>query len=274
LHTPGDRGHFVQFHDSDTSALSRNVARYLAEGLNNGEGAIVIATAANRAAFLAELEALGVSVREAVAASRLLILDAQSMLGEFMIDGQPDWDRFHTVIGAAIATVKASAPTGLRAYGEMVGLLWTGREYIAAIRLEEFWNRLITDNHFSLFCAYPIDIFSQDFQINAIDALLCDHTHLIPHSDGETLENAILRALDDHLGERADGIRPLIKANYRPAWAAVPKAEGMILWIRNNLADDAEEILKLARQYYSPSSSVLNMAPICMNSSISDGLLI
>jgi hypothetical protein len=250
LYTPDAHGHYVQFYDGDATALTRNVSGYLAEGLNMGEGAIVIATAEHRVALLGEIESLGVPVREAMASARLLLLDAQSFLGEFMIEGQPDWDRFQIAIGKVIAAVTASAPAGLRAYGEMVGLLWSSGEYIAATRLEEYWNKLIRDNHFSLFCSYPIDIFSKDFQITAVDAVLRDHTHLISHGSDEALESAIHRAMDDHLGGQAEGIRRLIKGNYRPAWAAVPKAEGLILWLRNNLPDDADEILKLARRYY------------------------
>jgi hypothetical protein len=45
-------------------------------------------------------------------------------------------------------------------------------------------------------------------------------------------------------------VRLLMKANFRPAWAEVPKAEGIILWIRNNLPDIADDILDRARQHY------------------------
>jgi hypothetical protein len=59
--------------------------------------------------------------------------------------------------------------------------------------------------------------------------------------------------MDERLGARANGLKLLIKANYRPSWAVLPKAEGIILWLRNNLPDEAEDILGLARKYYNAS---------------------
>jgi len=45
----------------------------------------------------------------------------------------------------------------VRAYGEMVDVLWQRGERDAAIRLEEFWNDLARLQTFSLLCAYCID---------------------------------------------------------------------------------------------------------------------
>jgi hypothetical protein len=41
-----------------------------------------------------------------------------------------------------------------------------------------------------------------------------------------------------------------MKANYRPSWGIVPRGEAVILWLRNNLPDYADEILSRARRYY------------------------
>jgi len=57
-------------------------------------------------------------------------------------DGQPDWDLFRRVIGDALRALRPRTGTGsIRAYGEMVGLLWGAESYEAAGRLEEYWNR-------------------------------------------------------------------------------------------------------------------------------------
>jgi hypothetical protein len=42
----------------------------------------------------------------------------------------------------------------------------------------------------------------------------------------------------------------LIRADYRPSWAVLPRAEGIILWRRNTLPQKADDILSLAHQYY------------------------
>jgi len=196
------------------------------------------------------METAGVDTQQALEDSRLLLLDAERTLGEFLIDGQPHWGRFEIAMREAMSKVQMSAPSGLRAYGEMVGILWTAGDYTAAIRLEEFWNKLLHDGGFSLFCSYPIDIFASDFRVSGVDALLCDHTHLIPSGADEALENAINRAMDEHLGGRVHDVRARMKTNHRSSWALLPTGESMILWLRKNLPREADGIVSLAGRYY------------------------
>ncbi len=99
----------------------------------------------------------------------------------------------------------------------------------------------------------PIDVLSSHFQGSNVDALLSAHTHLLPVD--VALEDAVSRALDEVLGARAEDIRSLIQANYPPCRAAIPPAESMVLWLRNNLPDSAPEILERARQCYEPLAS-------------------
>jgi hypothetical protein len=112
---------------------------------------------------------------------------------------------------------------------------------------------LLTASNVSLFCSYPIDVLSSHFQGSNVDALLSAHTHLLPVD--VALEEAVDRALDEVLGARAEDIRTLIQANHPPSRAAIPPAESMVLWLRNNLPDSAPEILERARQYYEALAS-------------------
>jgi hypothetical protein len=43
----------------------------------------------------------------------------------------------------------------VRAFGEMVSLLWDGNQVSAAIELEAMWNELGSQYPFSLYCGYP-----------------------------------------------------------------------------------------------------------------------
>ncbi|HSU33743.1 MAG TPA: MEDS domain-containing protein [Bryobacteraceae bacterium] len=250
LQTPEPHGHVVQFHDNDVRTLTNNVCQYLFEGLKREESALVVVTPQHWDVFLLQLRRLGANPEKAIADSRLVRLDAERTLGEFMMDGQPDWHRFEKVISAAMRKLLAENPAGLRAYGEMVGVLWKAGQYSAAIRLEEFWNRLLQGGDFSLFCSYPIDIFSEEFQTSGLESVFCDHTHVIPTGMDETLGRSINRAMDKHLGARARELKSLISQKLRPSRAVLPKGEGMILWLRDNLPRDAEAIVSLARQYY------------------------
>jgi len=142
-----------------------------------------------------------------------------------------------------------SGVEGLRAYGEMVGILWKARQFSAAIRLEQLWNRVLEQSSFSLFCAYAIDVFGTECEVAYLEKVLCTHTHLILSDPVGALEAALQRAIDEVLGPGADELRVLIKANYRTAWAVMPGAENIVLWLRK-LPEQADRILSRARHYH------------------------
>jgi hypothetical protein len=248
LEHPLPEEHFVQLYGKDDRLLIRNVSRYLSEGLRRGDGLLVIATAEHRGTLVRHLSGER-AYPKAVLEGRLVFLDAETTLNRFLVDCEPDQSRFEGIIGEAIRGVRARAGhNGVRAYGEMVGLLWKDGRFSAAVRLEELWNRLLESSDVSLFCSYPIDVFSPEFKASSVDALLCAHTHLVPTDSA--VEEALRRAMDDVLGARADGLRNLMQTNHRPAWASMPKAEAIILWLRNNLPGSADQILNRAREYY------------------------
>jgi hypothetical protein len=247
---PPPCSHYVQLYDRDRLPLAQNVAAFISQALKRNEGAIIIATSEHRGIFEEELRKCAIDASLPLAESGVLFLDAHQTLKQFLVDGEPDEAQFREVVAAIISQVRSARPAGLRAYGEMVAVLWAEGRRASAIRLDQFWNKLLRDREFSLYCAYPIDIFSPDFQIPRVDALLCDHTHLIPTGEQDKLAGALSFAIDEVLGPEAESLKTLIKANYRPAWAVLPEAEGIILWLRNNLPRQADEILDLARRQY------------------------
>lgn len=147
---PGE--HIVQFYERDPE-LARAVAAFLSEALRAGGTALAIATPTHRSAFLAELERLGVDASRAAADGSLVWLDAADTLSSFTQAGQISPTGFAEQVGGLIRT--ASNRGGpVHAYGEMVALLWEAGHVVAAIELEELWNRLAHEVSFSLLCAY------------------------------------------------------------------------------------------------------------------------
>jgi hypothetical protein len=251
LERPHARGHFVQVYEADEAALTKNVGRYLWEGLRRGDGVLVIATPEHQDLFSKHLDRLGADLADLLSSQQLIFWDAHQTLAQFMVAGQPDWQRFEKVIRAAMRQVRPTKMAeGLRAYGEMVGILWKTRQFQAAIRLEQLWNKLLEQSSFSLYCAYAIDVFGKEFDVANLDGVLCTHTHLVPAQSDGTLEIALNHAMDEILGSKADELRVLIKANHRPAWAVMPTAEATVLWLRKNLPAQAERIISRARHYY------------------------
>ena len=247
-------GHVVQLHGSNEQILQANAVSYLAEGLKRGGGVLIIATAAHLEAFGRELLRIGVDTDSAIRSGRMATADAESALARFMVGGHPDGERFDRVVGTAVREVKkTSGDNGVRAYGEMVGLLWQAKQYPAAIRLEQLWNKLRSEISFELFCAYPIDVLDKDFDAAIVDALLCAHTHLLPSSADESLQLALNRAIDEVWGSEAhpDG---RVNKKQKKDWAALPKSESTILWLRANHPDQADAILARAWTYYQASA--------------------
>jgi len=248
VHEDAHPDHLVLMYGCDAPALAGRVGDYLAEGLGRGETAIVIAVRAHGDAFVEQLRTLHAEPQAAITAKRLVILDADELLSRFMVDGQPDWILFEQTIGTVLTAARASSPAGLRAYGEMVGVLWEAGRFTAAIRVEEFWNTLLAmHSGVKLFCAYPVDVCGDAFTTAGVGAVLRTHTRLLPF--GPSLEAALEQAMIDVLGTPASSLQGTVDRESHPAWAAMPRAESMILWVRDNLPAHADAILARAREY-------------------------
>jgi hypothetical protein len=186
----GPRDHVVQFYNDDAELVER-VGGYLREAVLDGGVALVIATAAHRAAFEARLADAGVDVAEAVERGAYLAFSAEEMLGRFMIDGQPDSAGFQGVVGSLIATaVRSGAP--VRAYGEMVALLWDAGLVGAAIELEALWNELGCLYPFSLFCAYPAQLVAGNGHFDAFNEVCLLHAEIVDASSAGAQARAFL----------------------------------------------------------------------------------
>ncbi len=250
LEASGPHGHIVQLYQADERVLTKNVTRYLWKGFKKGDGLLVIATREHREDFCRRLLQMGADPQAVISDGRLVLLDAKETLARFMVDGQPDWHLFESTLRTAMLQVRrATADAGLRAYGEMVGILWQAGQISAAIRLEAFWNKLLRSGGFQLFCGYPIDVFGKDFHTEAVDALLCAHTHLVTAGENGDVETALNRAMDEVLGPET-GKLEISEATGRPSWAAMPRAEAAILSLRSHRPDQADEVLTRARHHY------------------------
>lgn len=148
----GTGEHVVQFYDSE-SDLAHAVGRYLARALHAGDASIVIATPAHRAAFAAELATAGVDLGKVERERTIVWLDATELLSRLMPEGRIDADAFRSVVGDIVRELSRSG-RAIRAYGEMVDLLWEAGDVLDAIELEKLWNELARELQFSLWCAY------------------------------------------------------------------------------------------------------------------------
>ena len=187
---PGD--HVVQFYEH-ASELAQTVGRYLIDASRSGGVAVVIATEAHRRAFELELRAAGIDPAAGGRQRTLIWLDAAATLAAFMPEGRIDRAAFREVVGTV---VRQAGETGrpVRAYGEMVAILWDAGDVLGAIELEELWNELALELPFSLLCGYHSDSVAGPEHQEALQQVCRLHSsvhHAPCRSDAEDLGQAI-----------------------------------------------------------------------------------
>jgi len=169
--------HAVQFYGAESS-LFATVAGFLSEGLIGRQPAVVIATAVHADGICRHLRDRLIDVDEARRVGDLVILDADDMLSLFMVNGEPDAALFDRNVGGLITqTLRGDKRTVLRAYGEMVDILWKQGQADAAIRLEILWNTLAEKHRFALLCGYAMGSFYK--QPKQFADVVEQHTHVV-----------------------------------------------------------------------------------------------
>jgi hypothetical protein len=257
LARPGDTAHLVHLY-RDPAALAATVSLYLDDGLKRGEAAVVIARTEHCGLIRRGLEELRWTPDRLEEEGRLGFLEAHRTLAAFMRDGMPDPMLFRKTIGPTLSAL-ASASTslgssrghaGIRAYGEMVSLLWRDGRQDAAVRLEKLWNQLGESHDFTLFCAYEGDGLSAEFHGRAAESVYREHSHVVPSEDYGRLTRAVDDAMDEVLGAAPSAaLRPMIAAGKRRE-SVLPGAQASLLWIQSHLPGRIDDVLASARRHY------------------------
>jgi MEDS: MEthanogen/methylotroph, DcmR Sensory domain len=170
------RYHAVRFYENEKS-LAQMVAEFLADGLNDGEPGMVVATPAQRAAISRALIVRGVDVVSLQRSGDLVLLDAEDTLSSFMkndtLDAKAFSDTMSTLIDGAC---RGRTNCIVRVYGQMVDVLWQQEKRELAIDLEILWNQLACTQRFSLLCGYAMGSFYKDAHIEDVRG---HHTHVV-----------------------------------------------------------------------------------------------
>jgi PAS domain S-box-containing protein len=175
--------HDVEFYTSEES-LTGSVARYTAEGLSGGETVVLIAGPEHVEAVLDRLASMYLDIDRARGSGRLVVLDAQETLSDFLVGDLPDADLFRARMRSVLERASSAAQgNGVRAYGEMVDILWREGRHDSAIRLERLWNELAAIYSFRLLCAYGLDAFRSrglDIHVRRVYSEHSHVSHLLP----------------------------------------------------------------------------------------------
>lgn len=134
------------------------MADFLTDGFRAGSPGIVVATVPHCSDVVRELSHRTIDV-EALQRSRdLLMLDADQVLSTFMVDGEPNGEKFNKSLTEIVELGRGGQRSGpIRLFGQLIDVLWQRGQREAAIRLELLWNQLGCEQ--PLLCAYAVGHF-------------------------------------------------------------------------------------------------------------------
>ncbi len=167
--------HAVYFYE-DAASLSHTVARFIGAGLIANQSAVLIATPSHRAAILEQLIAMAVEPQERIDQGELVMLDADEALSRFMVEAMPNTQRFEDTMKTVMDPFARSGRRTVRAYGEMVDLLWQNDQQAAAISLENLWTQFIATRKCSLLCGYSFEAVGEG---TGFTKICSEHSHVV-----------------------------------------------------------------------------------------------
>jgi hypothetical protein len=247
--------HIVQLYQ-DQDFLNRAVCRFAGAALSSGEGVILVPTLTHWNAIRPRLEAEGVDVEAAQTRGQLTVVDADELLPRFMRDAMPDSPVF---LGLA-ADVVAKAREGgryskVRWWGEMVNVLWERGDVAASMNLEDLFDQLAHKQDIAIFCSFLMDNFNGEVHAHVLPRLGDNHSHLIPVENYARLERAVADALRETVGpDEARTLEGQLLSQYE-APLKMPRAQALLLALRQVLPTIAEPVLQRGRSLYADSGA-------------------
>jgi len=247
--------HIVQLYQ-DHDFLNSAVCRYIAAGLANGDRIVLFPTLTHWNAFRHRLETEGVNVEASRERGQLTVVDANELLPRFMRDAMPDPDAFHAVIGDVFRQASAGGSyQKLRAWGELVDVLWERGDVAGSMNLEDLFDRLNKKIGIAMFCSYLMDNFDGDVQAVMLPRLGTNHSHLIPVEDYARLERAVADALRETVGpDEARALESQLLSRYQLPFT-MPRCQALLLALRQFLPEIADPVLQRSRGLYTASDA-------------------
>jgi DNA-binding NarL/FixJ family response regulator len=170
--------HEVEFYADDAAFLVR-CTRFVGAALTNGNVVIVVMTPSHRNSLRQKLESEGCDVAGAMEHGRYRALEPSDVLSTFLVNDQPDADRFIKAAGDFIATALEAA-TGkhprLALCGECAALLHAEGKAEAAIEMERLWNDLAAIHNVDSLCGYWIGHFRSEDQRPIFRRICAEHS--------------------------------------------------------------------------------------------------
>ena len=163
---------------ADDGVLASTVATFLAPAFAARQALIAIGTPEHLAAIEEQLRSSGHDIDGARASGQYMAMDAEWALQQLTAHGMPTAERFNAVLGPHIRSA-AGKYGSIRAFGEIVSLLWRDGKRQAALRLEELWNEALGYHPLALVCGYNVRSFNEAADATGVIGIINSHTNVI-----------------------------------------------------------------------------------------------
>jgi len=221
--------HIVSFYVTDAKLVA-DLVPFIGEGLRAGEPAVLLATHRHLDALFGALQAEGLPVAELLEDGMITALDAAETLSALVVDGVPDRNRFRSVITPVLRSAAGRGPR-VRAFGEMVDLLWEAGQVVGALALEGLWGEVLTDERLSLWCAYRAS--------SVADSKLADVAHVCAHHSDVVAPPAFASARTDAPDDIADQSRLFLPTLVAARAVRRFVTDSLSAWHADHLVHDA-----------------------------------
>jgi hypothetical protein len=168
--------HILQVYANENVFLDA-LEGFVGSGLRVEEAVIVIASAPHLHELEKRLRSRWIDVDRARWQQRYVPILAHETLRNMIAEGMPDEAQFAETTAKLLSRARGGSGRAVRAFVEMVPLLWTQANIAASAQLEHLWARLAKREEFPLFCAYS----KENYERHAGTPSPCgEHSLLLP----------------------------------------------------------------------------------------------
>jgi len=168
--------HLVQFYENDRIFLN-TLEGFAGSGILAGESVIVIATSRHLQSLNERLLAQGFNLEDLQEANKYIPIEVNEVFAKILVNGWLDETAFNTYVVELINRAKHDN-SNVRAFGELVAVLWEQGSCGTTVQLEHLWHKLYHELKFTLYCAYPKIGFTQSPN-DSIDIICKTHSKIM-----------------------------------------------------------------------------------------------
>ena len=167
--------HLVQIYEDD-EIFVHALTGFTENGFQNGDSVIIIATDSHLSLLEKQLNQ-NHDLAALKLSGRFIPVNAEDALSSFVIDDIVDEALFRKFVNGLI-TISRQNNHKVRAFGELVAVLWGQGNRQATYKLESLWDEFCKSDLICLFCAYPKSGFRQNAR-ESIEHICSLHSKMI-----------------------------------------------------------------------------------------------